>query len=148
MFEKTLFAGWGDMDFNSHMKNTAYLDKAADSRMFFFAENGFSSSNFMRLNIGPVIMKDEITYYKEMNLLEEFKVTLKLAGAADDGTRFILRNEFFKSDGLKACKLTSMGGWLDLKDRKLITPPDTLFNILMSLPKTQDFVSLPSSIKL
>jgi acyl-CoA thioester hydrolase len=22
-------AGWGDMDFNSHMRNTAYLDKVA-----------------------------------------------------------------------------------------------------------------------
>ena len=29
MYSKTLFAGWGDMDFNSHMKNTAFLDKAA-----------------------------------------------------------------------------------------------------------------------
>ena len=147
MFERTLFAGWGDVDFNSHMKNTAYLDKAADTRMMFFAENGFSSAEFMRLNIGPVVMKDEITYYREMNLLEEFKVMLMLAGAAEDGTRFMLRNEFFKSDGLKACKLTSMGGWLDLKARKLITPPEELFEILMALPKTEDFAVLPSSIK-
>jgi hypothetical protein len=40
MFEKILFAGWGDMDFNSHMRNTAFLDKSADVRMMFFAENG------------------------------------------------------------------------------------------------------------
>jgi acyl-CoA thioester hydrolase len=29
MYVKTLFAGWGDMDFNAHMRNTAYLDKSA-----------------------------------------------------------------------------------------------------------------------
>ena len=30
MYSKTLFASWADMDFNAHMKNTAFLDKAAD----------------------------------------------------------------------------------------------------------------------
>ena len=41
MYSKQVLAGWGDMDFNSHMRNTAFLDKAADVRMMFFAENGF-----------------------------------------------------------------------------------------------------------
>lgn len=27
MYEQTLHAGWGDMDFNAHMRNTAFLDK-------------------------------------------------------------------------------------------------------------------------
>ncbi len=40
MYSKTLYAGWGDMDFNSHMRNTAYLDKSGDVRMMFFSENG------------------------------------------------------------------------------------------------------------
>jgi hypothetical protein len=30
MVAKTLFAGWGDMDCNAHMKNMAFLDKSAD----------------------------------------------------------------------------------------------------------------------
>lgn len=33
MFEKMLYAGWGDMGFNSHMRNTASLDKCVDVRM-------------------------------------------------------------------------------------------------------------------
>lgn len=66
MYSKTLFAGWGDMDFNSHMKNTAFLDKSADVRMMFFAENGFPMAEFSRLKIGPVIMKDEVEYQKEV----------------------------------------------------------------------------------
>ncbi|MDQ3231136.1 MAG: thioesterase family protein [Pseudobdellovibrionaceae bacterium] len=55
MFEKTLFAGWGDMDFNSHMRNTAYLDKSADVRMMFFSENNFPMVEFERLKLGPVV---------------------------------------------------------------------------------------------
>jgi acyl-CoA thioester hydrolase len=57
LYEKTFIAGWGDMDFNSHRRNTAYLDKSADIRLMFFSENGFPMAEFMRLRIGPVIMK-------------------------------------------------------------------------------------------
>jgi acyl-CoA thioester hydrolase len=60
MFTRTLYAGWADMDFNSHMKNTAFLDKAADVRMMFFGENGFAAEEFARRRFGPVVMKDEI----------------------------------------------------------------------------------------
>jgi len=44
--ERTFTAGWGDMDFNSHMRNTVYFDKSADVRMTYFAENGFRWQDF------------------------------------------------------------------------------------------------------
>jgi hypothetical protein len=68
MYTKTLFAGWADMDFNSHMKNTAYLDKTADVRQMFLAENGFPVEEFMRLRIGPVVMKNAETLLPERAL--------------------------------------------------------------------------------
>ena len=114
MYAKTLIAGWGDMDFNSHMRNTAFLDKSADVRMMFFAENGFPVQEFSRLKLGPVIMKDEVEYQKEVGLLQEIKVTLALAGLSVDGSRFILRNEILHPDGKLCARVTSTGGWLDL----------------------------------
>ncbi len=147
MFEKILYAGWGDMDFNSHMKNTAYLDKSADVRMMFFAEHGFPMQEFLRIGIGPVVMKDEIVYYKEIGLLEEITVSLLLAGLADDGTRFILRNDFRKKDGKPAATVISTGGWLDLKARQLTAPPPELLAALGATPQTEDFRILPSSLK-
>jgi acyl-CoA thioester hydrolase len=59
MFEQRLVDGWGDLDFNAHMRNTAFLDKSADVRMMFFAEHGFPVAEFARRRIGPGIMKDE-----------------------------------------------------------------------------------------
>ena len=122
MFEKRLIAGWGDMDFNSHMRNTAFLDKSADVRMMYFSESGFSVSDMMRLKIGPVIMKDEIEYFKEIRLLEELRVSLALAGLSEDGSRFLIRNEFRRADDQLAARVTSAGGWLDLTARKLVAP--------------------------
>ncbi len=92
MFEKMLYAGWGDMDLNSHMRNTAFLDKSGD------------------------------------------------------GSKFILRNEFYREDGKIAAKVTSAGGWLNLIERKLVAPPEALFAALSQLQKTEDYEVLRSSI--
>jgi len=147
MFEKKMIAGWGDMDFNSHMRNTAFLDKSGDIRMMYFSENGFPMSEFLHRKLGPVIMKDDIEYFKEIQLLEEFRVTLSLAGLSDDGSRFTVRNEFFRADNKLAATVTSNGGWFDLSHRKLVSPPQALLTALRLLPKTKNFATLPASVK-
>ena len=147
MYTKKLYAGWGDMDFNSHMKNTAYLDKTADVRQMFLVENGFPVEEFLRLRIGPVVMKDEIEYFKEVRLQEVITVTYALAGHAPDGSRFLLRHEIFRRDGELSARVTSAGGWLNLTDRKLVVPPPALLSAMNALEKTSDFIVLPSSIK-
>ena len=147
MYEKTFVAGWGDMDFNSHMRNTAYLDKSADIRMMFFADNGFPMAKMATLRIGPVVSRDEVDYFREAGLMEALRVTIALAGLAGDGSRFAIRNEFYRADGKLAARVTSTGGWLDLAARKLVVPPAALLAALRSLPKTEDFNDLPSSIR-
>ncbi|KHK55843.1 thioesterase [Ralstonia sp. A12] len=146
MFEQELFAGWGDMDFNSHMKNTAYLDKSADVRMLYFAEQGFPMAEFMRLRIGPVVMKDEIEYFRELHLLDRMTVRLTLAGLSDDGSRMVLRNDFLR-DGKLVARVTSTAGWLDLARRKLTCPPEPLLRALQAISHADDFVTLPSSMQ-
>ena len=147
MYTKLLYAGWADMDFNSHMKNTAYLDKAADVRQMYLIENGFPVEEFSRLRIGPVVMKDEVEYFKEVGLQQKITVTYALAGHAPDGSRVLLRHEVLRPDGKLAARVTSAGGWLDLDARRLVAPPPALFAAMDSLERTSDFVVLPSSIK-
>jgi acyl-CoA thioester hydrolase len=146
MYKKKLLAGWGDMDFNSHMRNTAYLDKSGDVRLMFFSEHGFPMKEFARLRIGPVIQKDEIEYFREVNLLDELKITLAITGLSEDGSRWLMRNEFFRPDGKLAARVTSAGGWLDLSARKLVAAPAKLLETLQELSKTEDFRPLPSSV--
>ena len=147
LYSKTLLASWADMDFNSHMRNTAFLDKSADVRMMYFAENGFPASEFSRLRLGPVVMKDEVEYRKEVSLLQEIRVTFASAGHSEDGSRFLIRNEIFDLDGTLCARVTSSGGWLDLAARKLVAPPEALHNAMKSLAQTSDFTVLPSSVR-
>ncbi len=132
MYEKTLYARWGDMDFNGHMKNTAYLDASADVRMMYFAANGFSMREFEQRRLGPVILRDELEYFRELRLLEPVRVTLSARDVAEDG-RFVLVNEFFREDGAKCARVTSNGAWLDLDRRKITAPPEELRRLLEAL---------------
>ncbi len=147
MFIRKLTAGWGDMDFNAHMRNTAYLDKSADVRLMFFAEQGFPAEEFIRLRIGPVVRRDAVDYFKEVNLLEEMSVSLMVTGLSGDGSHMRLRNEFSRVDGKLIARVTSTGGWLDLSTRKLIAPPDKLLAALRALVRTDDFELMVSSVQ-
>ena len=147
MFERTLTAGWGDMDFNSHMGNTAYLDKSADVRMMYFSENGFPMAEFHPLRMGPVLLRDELDYFREVGLLEEVRVTLEIAELSADGSRFLIQNTFYREDGKLVARVRSKGGWLDLNARKLVAPPEMLLLALQNSPRSDDFKEVPSNLK-
>jgi len=144
IFSRTFHVRWGDMDFNAHMRNTAYLDTSADLRMIYFEAHGFSMREFERLKLGPVIVKDELEYFRELKLLESITVTMALAGLAGDASRFRIRNEFFRPDGKIAARVTSAGGWFDLQARKIVPPPQSLAAILHDLTRTADFAPIES----
>jgi acyl-CoA thioester hydrolase len=146
-FEKTFHVSWAHLDANGHMANTAYLDIAVDVRMMYYASRGFAASEFARLRIGPVVRHDEVEYFRELRLLDPFRVDFTLAGVSDDASRFRIRNEIFRQDGQRAARVTSLGGWFDLDARRLVAPPDALAEALRGLDRATDFETLESSLR-
>ena len=146
-FETTLAVGWADLDQNGHMRNSAFLEKSVDVRMLFFVARGFDVAEFARLKLGPVVRSDELRYYREVGLLARLRCTLALAGMAADGSRFAMRNEFYREDHELAARIDTTGGWLDGVTRKLIAPPAAVRAALETLAPTADFAVLPSSLK-
>lgn len=142
-FVRQFIAGWRMMDFNGHLANTAYLDLAADVRVAFFAEHGFSPTEFRRLAIGPVVRKDEVEYFREVNLHETVTVTYAALAMSPDAARFTLENEIFNAAGERAAVVRSTGGWLDLGARKLVVPPPALLQAMRLVPRAPEFVELP-----
>jgi acyl-CoA thioester hydrolase len=142
-FSATFRVGWSLIDFNNHMRNTAYLELCVDTRLLFFEAHGFPAPEFERLQIGPVIFRDEVDYLHELRLMESVTVTLALAGLSEDGRRFRLRNEFFAPGGEPAGRVISTGAWFSLATRKLIVPPAVLAAAQAAAPHTDDFAVLP-----
>jgi len=142
-FEQRFRVGWSDLDGNAHMANSSYLDHAADTRMLFFNQNGFTMSRFASERFGPVVVRDELVYRKELRLMEDFRVNLEVAGLSRDGARFRLRNTFLTSANGISAVVTSDGVWLDLERRKPRIPPRELDNLMRALPRTNDFAEIP-----
>jgi len=144
--KQTFTVGWGALDANGHMANTAYLDYSADCRMMYFKANGFAMEEMLRRGVGPVVKKDEIEYRAEFRMLEKITVELQLAGISEDGSRFRFKNIFMKEDGKVAAVVVTTAGWLDHRKRCLTVPPDELLEIIKALPHTDDFEEFPSSV--
>ena len=108
-YAKEFIAGWGTMDFNGHMANTAYLNLAADVRMAFFAEHGFPPSEFRKLALGPVIWKEELEYFREVGLHDSVTVTYALLAMSAEGARFVVENEIWSAAGERAATVRSIG---------------------------------------
>jgi acyl-CoA thioester hydrolase len=117
-----------------------------DTRFSYFITRGFTPADFVKHGIGPVVRRDEVDYFRELRMLEPFAVSFALAGASEDVSRFRLRNEIRREDGQVAARITSLGGWLDLRARKLVAPPDGLAAAILALDRTDDFTPLESSV--
>jgi acyl-CoA thioester hydrolase len=134
------------MDWNSHMSNTAYLDKVVDARVIMLTELGFPLEEFARLRRGVIAMKDELEYRREVKWMEEITITVLVDGLAADGSRFKIKNEILASDGALCARVTTTGGFLNLDERKIVAPPQSILAAYQSLPRTEGFAELPSSI--
>lgn len=141
------FARWSDMDQNAHLANSAFLDIAVDARMSWFRACGLEPAEFARRQIGPVVRRDELEYFREVRMLEAMSVTLQLAGMAENGSRFRLASDFLNDADQLCARLRTEGGWLDLSARRLTIPPADLMDVMSRLTRTADFEVLPPSVR-
>ena len=146
-FEQRFRVGWSDLDGNAHMGNASYLGYASDTRMHYFTEHGFTMARFASEKFGPVVVRDELTYLKELRLMDEFKVDYELVGLSENGMRFRVRNTFRNSSGEVAASVTSDGLWFDLEHRRPRVPPADLDSLMRALWRAEDFASIPNRTK-
>ncbi len=142
-FKRSFIARWSDIDFNTHMRSSAYLDIASDVRLMFFKDNGFPLDEFIKLKIAPIHLKDEVNYFHEIQMLENIVVTMNLLGLSKDGSRFKFRNYIIREDGKIAAHVTSTGTFFNIKTRHLTQPPPSLLSLLVQLEKCKDYEDIP-----
>lgn len=133
---------WADLDANQHLKNTRYLDYAAQTRFRFLAEHGFTPDAFAAARVGPVVVEDRVRYLREFRLLEEFDVSIELVGQNESGSRFHLRNRFLNLAGDVCAEVWSHGAWFYLKERRIAPPPEGLATAMGAMPKAVDFAQI------
>ena len=125
---------WADLDANGHMANRAYVDYATQTRFVYIASRGFTPGDFRKHGVGPVILEERLRYFKELMFLEEFEADFMLGEMSDDGSRFTIRNRFFRGETL-CCEMVTNGAWFSLQSRKIQPPPEKLKEAMLALPR-------------
>lgn len=144
-YDKTFEIKWSDCDPNRHARNTVYSELATHVRFSFLRDHGFPPDRFAQVGFGPVILVEELRYFREVKLGESVRIDYQLTSASEDGSRFRVRNTVYKSTGEPAVRIDVTGGWLHLERRKLMRPPDDLIAAMENLERTPDFEKMPTS---
>lgn len=146
-YERTFEVRWSEIDVNWHMRNTAYAELGTTMRVAYLAENGFPPEEFAAQGFGPVILREETRYLREVRLGMNVRYDLRLSGLSHDGSHFEFHHAAWLEGGTHAASLRIEGSWMDVRTRKLRVPPPELLNALLALDRTDDFRELHSFVR-
>lgn len=138
-FSLPLQIRWSDIDANNHLRHSVYYDYGAYSRMKLFTEIGITIEKLNTLAIGPVILREEAIFRREIKFEDSISITTELAKSSEDFSRWSFRHTLLKADGTLAATMNIDGAWIDTQRRKLAVPPAALADNLGLIPKASDF---------
>ena len=135
---------WADCDANGHMRNTAYSEYAVDVRVAFLDAQGWGFDQFRASGFGPVLLREEIDYLRELKMNEVVEVDFEVLGQSEDGSRFRVQHQFLKSNGKPCARIVLEGGWMDMRTRRLAPPPEPLAKAFAGAPRAEGYAVLPA----
>lgn len=138
-FEVTFKTRWSDFDANRHMRHTAYNDYAAEVRVRYFKQQGFTIQDFAKDDLGPILFKEETSFFREIHMGEDITINLTLKAVSNKSERWKLQHHIFNESGKLAAQINVYGAWINLKKRKLTTPTERFHKLFLPLDKTDDF---------
>lgn len=138
---------WADLDPNGHMRHTAYMDYAAQVRLAFLTEHGFTLEKFHKLMVGPVLFREYTDYVREVRAGERIRVNLELTGLSDNRKHWAFRHSIYKSDGELAAVINVRGAWFSLRERRVAPAPEELQVALKDIPLAEDYAAIGGGAK-
>ncbi|MDB5145189.1 MAG: hypothetical protein JWQ66_3902 [Mucilaginibacter sp.] len=137
---------WSQIDSNQHMRHSAYADFAAQARITMLESLGLKLATLYEYKIGPVLFREELIYLREIGINEFIRVTCELIRARRDGSRWAIRHDLYRGDGVKAATINAEGAWIDMEKRKIAILPIELSQMFMSAPRSSDYVEEGNTI--
>lgn len=104
----------------------------AQTRMAFMNAHNMGVSKLVHWGIGPVILHEDYSFYKEIMADQTVYVSLEISGMSEDSSIYSFTHKFYLPDGTHCATSKVTGVWIDMMLRKMTTPPD---DILVSLLK-------------
>ncbi len=124
---------YSDLDTNGHVANTSYLKYSLDTRVGFLFANGLTADMMRDSGYGPIVFREDITYLKELFVPDEIEVRYWVRSLHEDGIRFRMCTQIFRSDEELAASIEIYGGWISLSRRRLEKPPKEVWDLMLAL---------------
>lgn len=149
-FQKTSVR-WSDLDANRHLANASYMNFTSFARISFLRDYGVSMQNLGEYGIGPAILHEQFSFFKEAMEGEDIYITVEIGGMSEDGMIYQFIHNLYNQDGAHLCHSELTGVWFSMAKRKMQAPPTEMIeNIKKSFEgKTikalskQDIINLP-----
>ncbi len=140
MFTKQISLRWADLDPNFHLRHSVYYDLGAQYRLEILEQLGLTLQLMQNEGFSPVLFREECVFKKEIHLSDTVTITTKISKMKPDGSRWTFQNEFLSGKDKLNAILTVDGDWMDIRKRKLISPPEVVIDMFKLFPKTDDFI--------
>lgn len=138
-FQMDVQLRWSDLDPNFHLRHSVYYDWGALCRITFLNQHGLTADVMTRLNLGPILFREECVFRKEVRSGDAVSIDVKLLKARTDFSRWSFQHRILKSETTVAALLTVDGAWLNTALRKLATPPEEIKAVFEAMPKSEEF---------
>ena len=130
---------WSDMDPNLHLRHSVYYDWGALCRLNFFAQHGLTPETMNKLNTGFILFREECVFKKEIRMGDKVKIDIQILWSKADFSRVSIQHEIYKNENILSAILTVDGAWINIRERKLTAPPETIHKIFDDAPRHVNF---------
>jgi acyl-CoA thioester hydrolase len=139
VFVSKMQVRWADLDPNFHLRHSVYYDWGALCRMEYLSGAGITIDVMQSLRVGPILFREECTFRREIRMGDEVTISLKLLRSRRDFSRWSFQHQVMKNGDTLSAMLQVDGAWMDVVQRKLMTPPEQIAAIFEQMAKTDDF---------
>ncbi|WP_019071186.1 MULTISPECIES: acyl-CoA thioesterase [Streptomyces] len=121
-----------ETDSLGHLNQSVYLQYAEHARWELLQAAGVGQAELLAEGIAPVVLETTIRYLRELRAGEDVEVSCVFEWG--EGKTFRVTQTITKTDGTVSAEVASVGGLLDLKERRLTAQPREYFKQLTTDP--------------
>lgn len=138
-YSKDIQIRWSDLDPNFHLRHSVYYDWGAWCRVEFLNEHGLTADVMAKLAFGPILFREECVFRKEVRSGDAVRIALQVTQSRRDYSRWSIRHEVIKNDGVLCAIINVDGAWLNVRERKLMSPPEKVHEVFEKMPRAEGF---------
>jgi acyl-CoA thioester hydrolase len=137
-FSREIQLRWSDLDPNFHIRHSVYYDWGAFCRIEFLNKYDLTAHVMQELQFGPILFREECVFRREIRSGDIIRINLELLRCKKDYSRWSIRHQITKEETICAV-LTVDGAWIDVRKRKLSSPPEKVHEVFSQMPQAKEF---------